>query len=202
MMINFRILLVLFALLPGFSQANWDQASGVVDRLTGNMLQIVANPDFKEPENIDQLMAEIDQVIGQNVDFDYIGKSVMGKYVRRASDDEVSRFADVFRRTLLRTYAKAIVGFEFEKYVVVPPAAESPEPDKQIVNVDVTAADGKVYSLVYYMTLEDQNWMLVNALVDGINLRITFRNQFASLMEEHSTITKVIDHWDQAMSGE
>ncbi len=195
----FALLTLLFSISP--AQADWQQASQLMDKKTGEMLALVANPDFKRPENIELLMDQINLVVGPLVDFDYIAKSVMGKYVRRASDDEISHFSDVLRRTLLRTYAKAIVGFEFENYEVVPPAAESPEPTKQIVNVEITAADGKKYSLVYYMLQgDDQSWKLVNALVDGINLRITFRNQFSSMMEEHSTIAKVIENWDEAMS--
>lgn len=184
-----------------FAQASWEEASQTMARVTDQMLVLVTDPEMRKPESIDPLMQQVDSVMADIVDYDYIGKSVMGKFVRRASDEEIQRFSDVFKNTILRTFAKAVSGFEFNGYSMVPPAADSPEPDKQIVSVDLSAANGQTYSLVYYMVREPRGWVLVNVLVDGINLRVTFRNQFANLMEQHSSISEVIDRWADAMSN-
>ncbi len=125
----------------------------------------------------------------------------MGKYVRRASDEEVSRFSGVFKDTILRTFAKAVSGFDFKGYETVPPASESPDADKQIVSVNLMSNNGQIYSLVFYVVRDGDNWKLVNVLIDGINLRVTFRNQFANLMEKYSKVGAAIDHWEEAMSS-
>ncbi len=181
-------------------QANWDSASQVMETATADMLALVNDERLRQPENIDELMVEIDKLVGESVDFEYIAKSIMGKYYRRASDKEVSDFSVVVKNTLLRTYAKAVVGFSFKEFEIIPPVEPSPYPDKQIVNVNVSSEDGTVYTLLYYMVLKDDQWMLVNVVVDGINLRITFRNQFSGLMEQHGKIAKVIEHWSEVMS--
>ena len=183
------------------SQASWEEASQTMEKVTDEMLVLVADEEMRKPENVDALMQGVNEVLGDIVDYDYIGKSVMGKYVRRASDEEVNHFSNVFKDTILRTFAKAVSGFDFKGYETVPPAAESPEPDKQIVSVNLMAGNGQTYALVYYMVEESDGWKLVNVLVDGINLRVTFRNQFANLMEQYSTVGKVIEHWEEAMSN-
>ena len=182
------------------AQANWDSASQIMETATADMLALVNDERLRQPENIDELIGEIDKLVGESVDFEYIAKSIMGKYYRRASDKEVADFAVVVKSTLLRTYAKAVVGFNFKEFEIIPPVEQSPDPDKQIVNVNVSAEDGTVYSLLYYMVYRDDRWQLVNIVVDGINLRITFRNQFAGLMEQHGKIAKVIEQWSEAMS--
>ncbi len=182
------------------AQANWDSASQIMETATADMLALVNDERLRQPENVDELMGEIDKLVGESVDFEYIAKSIMGKYYRRASDKEVADFAVVVKSTLLRTYAKAVVGFNFKEFEIIPPVEQSPDPDKQIVNVNVSAEDGTVYSLLYYMVYRDDRWQLVNIVVDGINLRITFRNQFAGLMEQHGKIAKVIEQWSEAMS--
>ncbi|NRP46267.1 MULTISPECIES: phospholipid-binding protein MlaC [unclassified Marinobacterium] len=182
------------------AQANWDSASQIMETVTADMLALVNDERLRQPENIDELMGEIDKLVGESVDFEYIAKSIMGKYYRRASDREVADFSVVVKNTLLRTYAKAVVGFNFKEFEIIPPVEQSPDPDKQIVNVNVSAEDGAVYSLLYYMVYKDDRWLLVNVVVDGINLRITFRNQFAGLMEQHGKIAKVIEQWSEAMS--
>lgn len=180
---------------PAAAQANWQEASEVVDAATRDMLALMDSDRFKGNDDVEPLMLEIEKVISPVVDFPYIAKSVMGKYYRRASDAERERFVEVFKTTLLRTYAKSITGFELSRYEIQPPAGESPEPDKQVVTVQVRSSGGETYSLVYYMLKQGDRWTLVNVMVDGINLRITFRNQFSDLYQQNRTIAATIDSW-------
>lgn len=200
MMFRAVVALVTLLIFP-LAQANWQSASQSMEKVTDEMLVLVGDAAMRQPENIEPLMRAVDGVLGEIVDYDYIGKSVMGKYVRRASDAEVERFSAVFKETILRTFAKAVSGFDFKGYETVPPTSESPEPDKQIVSVNLLSNNGQTYSLVYYLVQEGDNWKLVNVLIDGINLRVTFRNQFANLMEKYSEVSSVIDHWEEAMSS-
>lgn len=184
---------------PAGAQASWQEASEVVDAATRDMLSLMARDELARDENTEMLMQEIETIISPVVDFPYIAKSVMGKYYRRASDAERARFAEVFKTTLLRTYAKSIAGFELKEYRIQSPAGESPEPEKQVVSVDVISGNGNVYTLVYYMLKQEQRWTLVNVMVDGINLRITFRNQFADLYQQNRSVAATIDAWAEKM---
>ncbi|KEA63254.1 putative ABC transporter, auxiliary component YrbC [Marinobacterium lacunae] len=192
--------LLLPALGVQAAQPSWQEASGVMDQVTREMLAVVEDESLKSPEKIDQMMAEVERVISPVVDFPYIAKRVMGKYYRQASDDEMARFSDVFKTTLLKTFAKAIVGFEFETYEIAQPLADSPDPDKQVVTVNVRAANGTVYGLVYYMLKQGDRWTLVNVTVDGVNLRLTFKNQFADLYQRYSSVGGVIDSWESQVA--
>jgi phospholipid transport system substrate-binding protein len=196
----FKSLCISFALLLSFSSvaahANWEEAAAVIETSTQKMLKIMENEELLKEENQDALIVEIDGSLSHVVDFDYISKVVMGKYYRRANAEQKSAFSDVFKTTLLKTYAKALVGFKIEKYEMVPPRTASPDDDKQIVTVDVFAADGTQYGLVYYMKKEDGQWRLVNALLDGINLRLTFKNQFADMVQKNrGDVGAVIASW-------
>jgi len=193
--------LLIAALAAPLAQANWESASQSMEKVTDQMLVLVADEELRKPENIAPLMQGVDEILGEQVDYDYIGKSVMGKYVRRASDEEVSRFSGVFKDTILRTFAKAVSGFDFKGYETLPPVSESPDPDKQIVSVNLMSNNGQIYSLVFYVVRDGDNWKLVNVLIDGINLRVTFRNQFANLMEKYSKVGAAIEHWEEAMSS-
>ncbi|WP_246589710.1 MlaC/ttg2D family ABC transporter substrate-binding protein [Marinobacterium ramblicola] len=182
------------------AQPSWQEASGVMDGVTRDMLAVVEDESLKSPEKIEEMMVEVERVISPVVDFPYIAKRVMGKYYRQASDEELSRFSEVFKKTLLKTFAKAIVGFEFETYEIQPQQAESPEPEKQVVTVNVRAANGTTYGLVYYMLKQGDRWTLVNVNVDGVNLRLTFKNQFADLYQRYNSVTGVIDGWESQVS--
>lgn len=196
-----RLLVVLLVLTfqPAVAEGSWHEASAVVETATREMLDLMDNDSLTGEENLELMMSEIETIISPVVDFPYIARQVMGKYYRRASSEERARFADVFKTTLLRTYAKSISGFELQGYEVEPPSTESPEPDKQMVSVRMKAANGETYVLVYYMLRQQERWTLVNVMVDGINLRITFRNQFADLYERNRSIAATIEAWAEQM---
>jgi len=192
-------LLLVVVIKPAAAEGSWSEARAVVDEATRDMLALMDNDALTGEENIEQLMREIETIISPVVDFPYIARQVMGKYFRRASDEERDRFADVFKTTLLRTYAKSISGFELRNYDIQVPGSESPEPDKQVVSVNMKAANGQTYTLVYYMLRQNGRWTLVNVMVDGINLRITFRNQFSDLYERNRSMSATIEAWAEQM---
>ena len=54
----------------------------------------------------------------------------------------------------------------------------------------------KNYPAIYYMYLNGQGeWMLYNIVIDGVNLSLTFRKQFNSLMKTEKDIDEVIKKW-------
>ena len=54
----------------------------------------------------------------------------------------------------------------------------------------------KVYPAIYDMYLNDLGeWKLINIIINGVNLGLTFRNQFYSLMKKENDLDKVIGKW-------
>ncbi|MFC6669482.1 MlaC/ttg2D family ABC transporter substrate-binding protein [Marinobacterium aestuariivivens] len=175
----------------------WDAASKVVEKVTADMVTLIEQGvDVNDDASFQASMATIEQTVEGVIDFGYIAQRVMGKYYRRASDEERARFAEVFRQTMVKTYTKALAGFEITRVELVAPTVESPEPDKQVVTLDVYSGNGTKYTLVNYMLERDGQWQLVNVIVDGINLRLTFTNQFADMAERsNGNVTVAIDSW-------
>ncbi|MBY4676771.1 MlaC/ttg2D family ABC transporter substrate-binding protein [Marinobacterium arenosum] len=189
--------------MASLAQAGWDEAAAVVEKSTADILQLLNSEELQSEEAFGNLVGEVDRVLSPVVDFDYISKRVMGKYYRRASDAQRAQFSDIFKLTLLKTYAKALQGFQIKSYEMVPPVAPSPKPEQQAVSVQVTSANGTQFTLVYYMLHDDGRWKLVNASLDGINLRLTFKNQFAGLAQDvNGKVGKVIDLWQEKVSLE
>lgn len=192
------LLFCVVMMVSSLAQATWEEAGGAIEDATQQMLGLMANETLLEEAQSDQLVAEIDKILAPVVDFDYISKVVMGKYYRRASAEERIKFSEVFRTTLLKTYALAMVGFKIEKYEMIPPRDQSPNPKQQIVSMNVIAADGSKFTLVYYMKKAQGEWRLVNALLDGINLRLTFKNQFADMVQRNKgKVSGAIANWKE-----
>jgi phospholipid transport system substrate-binding protein len=198
------VALMFSLLLPTLpAQANWEAASSVVEKVTQDMVTLLEEGvDINDEASLNAAMAKVEARLDGVVDFDYISQRVMGKFYRRANDAERAHFASVFKHTMVKTYTKALAGFEITRVEVAAQGPESPEPDKQVVTLEVYSGAGTKYSLVNYMLERDGQWQLVNVILDGINLRLTFGNQFADLAERNNgKIQQVIDSWESQVDS-
>jgi len=181
--------------------ASWQEAASEVEQGLEKMLAKAAIYKGEVEGDLEPLYQELDNITNDKVDYPYISKIVMGRYYRQASEQQKAEFEKVFKRTLLKTYGKTLVSFNVNKYELVEPRSESPQPDKQQVVVKVSSDAGQTYSLVSYMVKKNGKWKLVNVVLDGFNLRVTFKNQFAELADQNrGDIAKAISAWAEAMS--
>lgn len=147
-------------------------------------------------ENMDELEALVDDSLDDIADFRYIGASVMGRYFANATPQQRSRFVDTFRQTLIDTYAKGLVTFDYRDLRVLDTQRAQRHEDQASVDMEVVAEDGSVYPVSYSLRLANGEWRVVNVIVNGINLGLTFRNQFDQAMRDNARdYDAVIDGW-------
>nr|WP_133635988.1 ABC transporter substrate-binding protein [Halomonas ventosae] len=154
-------------------------------------------------DNLDELEAIVDDSLEGVADFRYIGASVMGRYFGNATPQQRSRFVETFRKTLIDTYAKGLVTFDYREIRVLDNQQASRYEDQASVAMEVVANDGTVYPVSYSLRLDDGQWKVVNVIVNGINLGLTFRNQFDQAMRDHNRdYDAVIDDWAPELAVE
>lgn len=170
-----------------------------IEMLTG---QIEGRRDYFA-DNLDELKALVDESLDEIADFRYIGASVMGRYFQNATPQQRSRFAETFRQTLIDTYTKGLITFDYRELRVLPSQRTQRHADQASVDMEVVAVDGKVYPVTYTLRLADDQWRVVNVIVNGINLGLTFRNQFDQAMREHNRdYDAVISGWAPELAVE
>jgi len=170
-----------------------------VETLTG---QIEGRRDHFA-NNMDELEALVDDSLDEIADFRYIGASVMGRYFANATPQQRSRFVETFRQTLIDTYAKGLVTFDYRDLRVLDTQRAQRHEDQASVDMEVVAEDGTVYPVSYSLRLSGGEWRVVNVIVNGINLGLTFRNQFDQAMRDNARdYDAVIDSWSPEVGVE
>lgn len=158
-------------------------------------------------EDPERFYREVEALLRPVVDFDSFARSVMAVYYKQASDEQRRRFADTFRWGLVRTYALALIEFNDEgEVVLVPPDRPPRSPKRQTVKMEIRSASGEVYPVLYSMGLgKDGIWRVRNIIVNGINMGLTYRSQFASAMSDRQyggDMDLVIDAWGELLAAE
>mgnify|MGYP001358557348 FL=1 len=165
-------------------------------RTHNNIILILQTKNALFEEDTELFIQEIGNAFSPIVDFQRIARNVMGKHYKVSTSSQRDRFSEAFRTSLLNTYSKTLIEFKDEKIIVLPPKNKSRTPNKVKVDIEIITSS-KSYPGVYSMYLDKNNeWKIINIVVNGINLGLTFRSQFYSLMEKNNNdISIVIDKW-------
>lgn len=154
-------------------------------------------------EDPERFYREITALLDPAVDFDIFARSVMSVHYRDASPEQRQRFADSFKWGLVRTYALALTEFSDGAVRVLPPAKPARNPRMHTVMMEIVSPSGNAYPVQYAMRLgKNGEWRVVNIIVNGVNIGLTYRNQFSGAMNDpvnSGSLDKVIDGWSNML---
>ncbi len=174
-------------LFPVWGEGNPEDAHKLVsERIQALMARIEA---LKNSEIVDEKarILAVEEVIGNAVDFKRMTRRVMAKYYKKSSKQQKNDFHDVFKSTLLNTYARGL--WEFEDYKIrLKPLKNAHQSQRNTqVELEVVTASGQVYSVIQslFFHKKHQRWMIQNVIISGVNIGQLFRDQFARLVTNH-----------------
>lgn len=191
-----RGLLVLLAALPMLALAAPGQsARDVIQGTTTQLLNDLKANKEQYKANPSQFYDALNNILGPVVDADGISKSIMTvKYSRQASPDQMQRFQENFKRSLMQFYGNALLEYNNQGITVDPAKAE--DGDRASVGMKVTGTNGAVYPVQYTLQKLQGEWKVRNVIVNGINIGKLFRDQFADAMQRNGNdLDKTIDNW-------
>ena len=187
---------IFFVLLFIPANINAESPHEYVDRIHGNVIQIIKEKRTVFETNPKEFIQSVEDTLEPLVDYKRISRGVMGKHYKTASLAQRERFTEVFKSTLLNTYSKVLAEFQNEEIRVLPKVKKSSKPNREKVYIEIIT-NTKVYPAVYDMHLNKKGeWKIINIILNGVNLGLTFRNQFYSLMKiQENDVDRVINNW-------
>jgi phospholipid transport system substrate-binding protein len=196
----FMLVAALLALCSqlGFAEATQPakEPQAIVEKVTQELFALVkakkAN-NTSDEAYYEQVKGSLDAV----VNFSFIAAAVMGKQAfDSASPEQRTKFLDVFKNGLVKSYAKGIAGYVDSQTKVVGVVADKKNPKRVTVQQEVTY-EGATHKLDYTMVQgKDDAWKLINVTLNGVNLGVSFQGQFKSYMRKYNNnLDQVIANW-------
>lgn len=164
-------------------QAAPEPAPVFVKRISDKLVERLV----KERPNYQKNPAVLNTIVKENiepyVDFNGFARGVMGQYYRQATPAQRSSFTQTFRQSLVRTYAKGLSAYNNESYSIRPFTAGR-DPSKAVVSMDFKTNNGNI-PVTYQLVQSGDSWKVRNVSLNGIDIGLTFRNQFASTVQNN-----------------
>ena len=194
-------------LLLAISGSAWAEPAGPRDTIEEAVTRMVARIEAErqrleaEPNYAREVVRE---ELDGLVDFRRITRLVMADHFNRASKDQKYAFLDVFKASLINTYASGITLYEGQEIKVLPMAPGDIKGDRARVRTEVQANDGRVVPVFFSLYRNaGQGWQVENVIVNGLNLGKTFRAQFEQSAQQYAgDLDQVIANWSAELDVE
>ena len=167
-----------------------------IDSQAQEMVSIIRNNQALYANDPELFKDKINTVFEPMVDFRRVGASVMGKkYYLAASKSQRLQFIQSFKDSLLDTYSSTLAQWGDQKIVTIFPEVSELKTTEDVQQNLITSSN--IYPITYKVRKDKNgNWLIINIIVNGVNLGLTFRNQFQALAKEHNeNIDEIIKHW-------
>ena len=188
-----------FFLILNISSFSWSDEDPYlfIDSNAQKMVQVLTeNVDLFENDR-ELYENKIKEIFEPMIDFRRVAASVMGKkYYLMASKDERALFVNIFKDSLLDTYAETLAQWG--------DSLISTEFPKSNLNIEITSVEvrqtldtgSSKYPISYKLRKSNEGWKIVNIIINGVNLGLTFRNQFQALAVSHEEdIETTLKNW-------
>lgn len=188
---------LLAAVLAPLAQASASDPHSVIQVAIERMTQRIEQDRARLTAEPGYARRVVNEELDGLVDFRRITQLVMGQYFGPSSREQKIRFLEVFRASLVNTYASGLTLYEGQEVRVLPAASGDIADGRARVRTEIRTNTGSVVP-VFFSLYENRDgvWMVENVIVNGLNLGRTFRTQFEqSARQRNGDLDQVIANW-------
>lgn len=191
---NLFLFLIFFFALESFTEEN---PYIFIDSNAQTMVQVLTLEAALFETDRSLYEQKIKDIFEPMIDFRRVAASVMGKkYYLLASQGERSEFVLIFKDSLLDTYAETLAQWGDSTITTKFPDNKSNIYEKNVEVKQVLNTGSSKYPISYKLRRNEEGWKIVNIIINGVNLGLTFRNQFQALAVTHDeNIDLTLQNW-------
>ena len=185
-----------FILISSFESYSEEDPFNFIDKNAQEMVEILTNESYLFESNRSLYEQKIKDIFEPMIDFRRVAASVMGKkYYLLATKDERSQFVEIFKDSLLDTYAETLAQWGDSTITTKFPLEEL-ELVKNVEVKQILDTGTSTYPISYKLRKSKDGWKIINIIINGVNLGLTFRNQFQALALTHDeNISLTLENW-------
>ena len=149
-------------------------ARAFIEELSANAIAVLDDTSITQDEREAQFRA----LLAEHFDLRYIGRLVLGRHRRTASQAQRARYDEIFPEYVLKIYANRLTERGDEEFVV---DGTAPAGRRDIfVRTRIVRPDGPPVAADWRVRLNEETFRVVDLKVEGISMAITQRDEFAA----------------------
>mgnify|MGYP006168310383 CR=1 FL=1 len=199
------MIVVLASVLMAFPvQASSQDPHGMLESAINRMTSRIDQERSKLEADEQYARQVVSEELEGLIDFRRITQLVMGSHFAPSTREQKLRFLEVFRNSLINTYASGLTLYQGQQVRVLPAEEGDVSQGRARVRTELRTDSGRIVPVFFslYQNAEG-NWLVENVIVNGLNLGRTFRSQFEQSAEQYGgDLDLVIANWSAEIDVE
>ena len=171
--------LVLFLGVINVSYADIDgnNATEMIENLTKQGIEQIVN----STSGVEEKNRIFKKLFTENLDLDFIGKYVLGRYWRTATPVQKKEFINLYKEFNVKTWSKRFDEFKGKSFVFegVSPSSNK---DQIFVNTSVPMPDGAPVSVKWRVYERRGEMKVIDIIIENVSLAQTARNEYTAFI--------------------
>ena len=186
---------IIFSISQPIASDDNENAFNFINENAVYFLTIIKTEGSKYDEKPDEFKEKLKNIWEPMVDVGLVSRLILSKAYKTATEEQILLFQTRTKKLLLDTYITALL--EFEDYELET-SRKIKENKNKTLEVEInffSASDSFKAKFTLYKNKQG-DLKIINIIIDGINLGLTFRNQFQdNLKNENYDLDKAIETW-------
>ncbi len=161
------------------AEINADKAEQFIKNVTQQGIEELINSNVSESER----RARFTKLFNQDLNLDFIGKFVLGRYWRTATPQQRNDFIDVYRKLNIQTWSERFNEFKGKHFEFLG-TEKSKSADQIFVNTQVPMQEGAPASVKWRVKDTDGKLQIVDIIIENVSLAQTARSEYTSYIQK------------------
>lgn len=161
------------------AEVNTGKAEEFIKNVTSQGIEELINSDVSDKVRQERFT----KLFNQDLDLDFIGKFVLGRYWRSATPKQREDFIDVYRKLNIQTWSERFNEFKGKHFEFVG-TEKSKSPDQLFVNTQVPMAEGAPASVKWRVKENNGTLRIVDIIIENVSLAQTARSEYTSYIQK------------------
>lgn len=156
-----------------------DAAKDYLQKLADVTLGILGNKGIPLAER----EQKVRKLLGENLAIQAIGRFVVGRAWRSASDEQKSAYQGLFKQFITLTYAKRLGGYAGEKFAITATKNVGPKKDA-LVTTEIDRPSGPPLKASWRIRETTGAFRILDVMVEGISMVVAQRAEFTTIIKK------------------
>ena len=154
-----------------------EKAQSMIEDLTSKGIEGIINSSATEKEKVEVFRT----LFTQNLDLNFIGKYVLGRYWRSATPTQQKEFIELYKEFNVKTWSKRFDEFKGKKFVF-DGVSNSSNADQVFVNTYVPMEGNAPISVKWRVYERKGELKVIDIIIENVSLAQTSRNEYSSFI--------------------
>ncbi|MGF1611424.1 MAG: phospholipid-binding protein MlaC [Kiloniellales bacterium] len=141
---------------------------------------MLSDPALPDPSRAEKFQA----LMNESFDLPTIGRFILGRYWRQASEAQQAEFLETFKRVMAARFAPYFTGTSKDSFNILGPAAGAGG-DRQAIRSKIRLEGGQIADVDWHLVERDGSFKIVDVVTEGVSMGLTLRSEYGSVLSRH-----------------